>query len=197
MKGLLKLLPAVLGAGLMFATPAHARNYDCSKAGNANKAACKGGAASPSSAPVAPTPKPAAKPATARNYDCSKAGNANKAVCKGAAASPGPAPKPASTRNYDCSKAGNANKAVCKGAVAPGSASTSAPASAPKKSWWSPKPSASSTAPSAAPARTNAPTNTNPAGPNGATAVCNDGTYSHSAHRSGTCSHHGGVKSWY
>lgn len=32
--------------------------------------------------------------------------------------------------------------------------------------------------------------------PAGATALCRDGTYSFSAHRSGTCSHHGGVESW-
>jgi Protein of unknown function (DUF3761) len=32
--------------------------------------------------------------------------------------------------------------------------------------------------------------------PAGATAECNDGTYSYSQHRSGTCSHHGGVKRW-
>jgi|ERR1017187_4601308 hypothetical protein len=30
----------------------------------------------------------------------------------------------------------------------------------------------------------------------GATAVCRDGTYSFSQHRSGTCSHHGGVAKW-
>ncbi|HVI69822.1 MAG TPA: DUF3761 domain-containing protein, partial [Magnetospirillaceae bacterium] len=36
-----------------------------------------------------------------------------------------------------------------------------------------------------------------PAGPPaGATAECNDGTYSFSANRRGTCSHHGGVASW-
>jgi hypothetical protein len=33
---------------------------------------------------------------------------------------------------------------------------------------------------------------TNPAPP-GATARCRDGSYSYSQHRSGTCSHHGGV----
>jgi hypothetical protein len=33
--------------------------------------------------------------------------------------------------------------------------------------------------------------------PAGATAQCNDGTYSFSQHRSGTCSHHGGVAVWY
>jgi hypothetical protein len=32
---------------------------------------------------------------------------------------------------------------------------------------------------------------------NGATAQCNDGTLSYSAHRRGTCSHHGGVAIWF
>ncbi len=32
--------------------------------------------------------------------------------------------------------------------------------------------------------------------PSGATALCRDGTYSFSAHRRGTCSHHGGVATW-
>lgn len=31
----------------------------------------------------------------------------------------------------------------------------------------------------------------------GPTALCNDGTYSYSAHHRGTCSHHGGVAVWY
>jgi hypothetical protein len=33
--------------------------------------------------------------------------------------------------------------------------------------------------------------------PTGASAKCKDGTYSFSQHRSGTCSHHGGVSVWY
>lgn len=33
--------------------------------------------------------------------------------------------------------------------------------------------------------------------PAGATAQCADGTYSFSQHRSGTCSHHGGVMQWF
>src|SRR3989442_543907 len=37
---------------------------------------------------------------------------------------------------------------------------------------------------------------TTPAAPSGATARCRDGTYSFSAHRSGTCSHHDGVSAW-
>ncbi len=32
--------------------------------------------------------------------------------------------------------------------------------------------------------------------PAGASAKCRDGTYSFSRHRSGTCSHHGGVAAW-
>jgi hypothetical protein len=32
--------------------------------------------------------------------------------------------------------------------------------------------------------------------PSGATAICKDGSYSYSQHRSGTCSGHGGVRSW-
>jgi hypothetical protein len=32
--------------------------------------------------------------------------------------------------------------------------------------------------------------------PPGATAICEDGSYSSSTHRSGTCSRHGGVQSW-
>ncbi|MBG6139745.1 DUF3761 domain-containing protein [Longispora fulva] len=35
-----------------------------------------------------------------------------------------------------------------------------------------------------------------PQPPAGASAECNDGTYSFSAHRRGTCSSHGGVKRW-
>jgi hypothetical protein len=35
-----------------------------------------------------------------------------------------------------------------------------------------------------------------PSPPKGATALCRDGTYSFSAHRRGTCSHHGGVAQW-
>ncbi|AYJ85492.1 DUF3761 domain-containing protein (plasmid) [Sphingomonas paeninsulae] len=88
--------------------------------------------------------------------------------------------------NYDCSKAGNANKAACKGVAA-----APAPAARP-----SPRPTAAAPAPSAAP---RAPTGQATAGrgPDGATAKCRDNTYSHSAHRSGTCSRHGGVAQFY
>lgn len=174
MRNLVKLLPVVLAAGLIFTAPANARNYDCSKAGNANKAACK----TPVVAPAKPAKAtPASKPVATRNYDCSKPGNANKAVCKSAAA----APAPATTRNYDCTKPGNANKTVCKGIASTPASSTSA----------------SSASRPATQRPASAPRATTAAGPQGATAQCNDGTYSHSATHSGACSHHGGVKSWY
>jgi hypothetical protein len=77
-------------------SPLHAqtaRHYDCSKAGNANKAVCKGAAPAAQGAVATRT-------TIARHYDCTKAGNANKAVCKGSAAtttaaSVTPAPAPA------------------------------------------------------------------------------------------------------
>ena len=69
------------------------RHYDCSKAGNANKTACRGTASSAAPAQRA-TPAIRAVPVSAataaRHYDCSKAGNANKTVCKGAVAAPAP-----------------------------------------------------------------------------------------------------------
>jgi hypothetical protein len=193
MKRILLAVSGLLLAPMAFsAVPARAataaRNYDCAKPGNANKAVCKNAAATSK-----PAPAPAAA-AKARNYDCSKPGNKNKAACKSAVA---PAPTVTktttttvakTTRNYDCSKAGNANKAVCKGA-----ATTTTTVSRP-----APVAPVSRSAP-AAPV-TRAPVsgqNTNPGGPNGATAKCRDNTYSHSAHRSGTCARHGGVGQWY
>src|SRR6476659_3813172 len=87
------IIAIALAAGLSFAgsapAAAAARNYDCSKAGNANKAACKGIAkAQPTKvAPVTRTTTTATKTTTtSRNYDCTKAGNANKSACKTAAA---------------------------------------------------------------------------------------------------------------
>ncbi len=103
--------------------------------------------------------------------------------------------KTTTVRHYDCTKAGNANKAACKSA-----APAAAPAGAPKP--------ASASAPAApAPAARTVSTHTvqhstttqttSAAGPTGATAICNDGTYSHSAHHSGSCSRHKGVKQFY
>jgi hypothetical protein len=66
-------------------------------------------------------------------------------------------------------------------------------------SWTAPAPRP---APAPAPAAPNSSSGGSSGGstagvPNGSpTAICNDGTTSYSAHRQGTCSHHGGVAQW-
>ena len=77
----------LLGSAALFTSTAHAqaRHYDCTKAGNANKAVCKAAAAQVPAFPAAAAPATAVRATSARHYDCSKAGNANKAACKGIA----------------------------------------------------------------------------------------------------------------
>jgi hypothetical protein len=73
------------------------------------------------------------------------------------------------------------------------------------KTWWGADTGASSkateakaTAGSSSKAETKTATKTAPAdAPEGATAKCKDGTYSHAKTHSGACSHHGGVAEWY
>lgn len=165
---------------------AAARNYDCSKPGNANKAACKGAAAKP-----AATAKPPAA----------------KAAPKVAAAT-----KTTTTRTYDCTKAGNANKAQCKRSTTVASTTTTktAPAAAPAKPSMFQRmknamggSSAAPAKPVATPAAAPAPRKAAPAAasaedknPAGAIAQCKDGTYSHAKNRTGACSRHGGVAKW-
>ena len=181
------ILAAALAAGCTLASSAPAsaaaRNYDCSKPGNANKAACKTGA------------KDAAKMTT-------------KATAAKAAAPAKPAPKVAATkttksvtRNYDCTKAGNANKAACKGSTTVATTTTKTVAAPAKPSMLqrmksamtssskpAPKPAAMPTKPAAASVE-----DKNPAG---AIARCKDGTYSHAKTHTGACSRHGGVAKW-
>ena len=147
-------LSAAFASVLLFTSPAQARNYDCSKAGNATKAACKGKAAAP--APMAPATSPA--PATATI---------------------------AKPRNYDCTKIGNKFRAACRGQA------TAAPATAPQVT------SHPAMAAQPAPTMRGGDRATHAGGPNGATAMCKDGSYSHSLHHSGTCSGHKGVATWY
>jgi large subunit ribosomal protein L22e/Meckel syndrome type 1 protein len=205
------ILAVALAAGCTFASssPAFAatRNYDCSKPGNANKAACKTAAASAAKAAAKPSPvksAAAAKPKTTkvasttstktvtqRNYDCSKAGNKNKAMCKSAAATPAkPVVKQTtvatSTRHYDCTKPGNANKAQCKVSMSSRQAATK-PVAMPRNA----------AAPATMhPARMATNASVEDHNPAGAIATCKDGTYSHSKVRSGACSRHGGVAKW-
>jgi hypothetical protein len=177
---------SVLAAGCTLASSAPAiaaaRNYDCSKPGNANKAACK--TASKQTAKPKEAKAAASKPAKAAKAEASKP----------AAAKPAAKQAAATERHYDCSKAGNANKAACKGAAAttPVAAAKPAPKPAAKPA---PKPAAM---PKAAPAAKAAPAsksaeNSNPAG---AIAQCKDGTYSHAKTHRGACSRHGGVGKW-
>jgi hypothetical protein len=94
---------------------------------------------------------------------------------------------------------GSGHGGIQKAATAkPATAAAPAPAAAPAAA----APASATPAPAATAAKTStaaksAPTAT--AGntdPTGATAKCKDGTYSKSAHRSGTCSSHGGVAEW-
>lgn len=169
--------------------PASARNYDCSKAGNANKAACK----SPAVTTVAShkTTKVTTTKTTARSYDCMKAGNKNKAACRTSAAQSVPTAVPikttkVATRTYDCTKFYNKMRAVCRatGASTKSISSTIAP----------------SANPMTRPAGTHTTTTTVTRSVNGdaagAIAQCKDGSYSHAQHRTGACSRHGGVAKW-
>jgi hypothetical protein len=150
------LIRAVFGATVvlplaLIGASAHARNYDCSKPGNANKAVCKS------------VGKPAAPAAT------------KPAAPKAATSAPVATATPA-IRHYDCTKLGNRFRKECRAQAA----------TTPSKA-------------AAAPARPPVPAAAQGAGsgPQGATAKCKDGSYSHAAHHSGACSHHGGVAQFY
>lgn len=122
--------------------------------------------------PAAPT---AAAPATrARAAAAAPAGATFK--CKDGTFSTAQTPRGA------CSRHGGVASAI-------GAASAAAPA-APAAPAAAPQP-----APPSAPARAARPA-TPANAPANATALCKDGTYSTSQHRSGTCSRHGGVDRW-
>lgn len=209
------MTPAALAASPAAAATGAPRHYDCSKAGNTNKAACKSASAAASGRATA---------TKTRNYDCTKPGNANKAACKGATSAATPSrmtttatTTKTTTRQYDCTKAGNANKTACKtagaqthsgkssGAVKTTTKTTSTTTDCAK--WYNRlravcrTSSASSSprttvAPAAKPVATTGSgesINNNPAG---AVAQCKDGSYSHAKTHSGACSHHGGVAKW-
>jgi hypothetical protein len=187
MKKLLILASLAFGFAALSA-PASARTYDCSKAGNANKAACKSAGAAKAASPKTTTAT--TTKAAARTYDCTKAGNKNKAACRTSTAQAAPAAAPAKTAkvaapNYDCTKFINKMRAACRtaGASTPmGSSSTASP-SAPII-----KP--------ATQARSTTGTKSVNSDSAGASAQCKDGSYSHAQHHSGACSRHGGVAKW-
>jgi hypothetical protein len=87
---------------------------------------------------------------------------------------------------------GHGGVAEWTGGAAPSRpAAQTAPAPAPSKS--ASKAETATTAPAPTQAAAKTPSNTDPTG---ATALCKDGTYSHSKHHTGACSHHGGVSQW-
>jgi hypothetical protein len=192
------LVAALLVPVGIAASPAAAatRHYDCSKAGNANKAACKTAATKATQA--APesrtTTKSTTTKTTARHYDCTKAGNANKAACRTAATetsrgkTPGAVKKTTTTTatTYDCTKWYNRLRATCRTSTSSSPTRTTvAPA---------PKPSVANSGGTSTVSRpASSAENNNPAG---ATAQCKDGTYSHAKTHQGACSHHGGVAKW-
>ena len=108
--------PLVLAVGAANAADAPAAkkpmNYDCTKAGNKNKAACKGAAATPATKATPATPATKATPATTTTA----ATPATKAT-PATPATPATAAAPKKALNYDCTKAGNKNKQACKDAA--------------------------------------------------------------------------------
>ena len=71
-------------------------------------------------------------------------------------------------------------------AAQPGTSTTGSPAAQPD-----------SASPAAQPDSASSSTSASSGQGNGATAQCNDGTYSYAAHHQGACSHHGGVQQFY
>jgi predicted lipid-binding transport protein (Tim44 family) len=102
------------------------------------------------------------------------------------------------------SSAQTSKQAAPQPQVAPAATETPVSAPAPAVEPAAPSPASSSSSLSNTNTYTNSSGNTvhSPASstegtiPAGATAKCRDGTFSFSQHRSGTCSHHGGVSSW-
>jgi hypothetical protein len=199
--GRVMLVAALFVPAAMAASPASAaaapRHYDCSKPGNANKAACKSAPAkaSPAVPETRTTTKSTVTKTTERHYDCTKAGNANKAECK-AAASKTPTGKTSgavktttktTSTTYDCTKWYNKMRANCRATTTSTPAKTKV-APAPK-----PAPAPKSAAAPKATAGSGESVNNNPSG---AIAQCKDGTYSHAKTHQGACSRHGGVAKW-
>lgn len=156
----------------------------CSHHGGVDKSAA--GAASTS----APTPAPTAVGPTASPSPTATPSGAS-VTCKDGSA--GKAGKGACSHHGGVDKSGGTTGSSTPAAapVAP-TASASAPAPAPTASAPTPAAPAAPQASTSAATPTSS-TNASNTDATGATAKCKDGTYSHSKHHSGSCSHHGGV----
>ena len=102
---ILLLAPLALPASASASTPRH---YDCTKAGNANKAACKAAAKTPPSSPMAAAPPVAPQPTA------SSSAASQPAATGGAPRIVAWTEKNGKVVHYDCSKRGNFNKKACK-----------------------------------------------------------------------------------
>ena len=189
------ILSAFLAPAALTTAPATAatRHYDCSKAANANKTACKNPSNAGAATPSRTVTTTAKSTTTSRHYDCTKAGNATKPACRTAGAQTATGSSPgavkttttSSATTTDCTKWFNKARAACR-------TSTS---SSPPRTTVAPaaKPTAANSSPAATPHSSKSAANSNA---QGATAQCKDGTFSHAAHHAGACSHHGGVAKW-
>jgi len=138
---------------------------------------------------------------TASSEKASKKAKSDKSSTTSAAAQPSTPPEGATGKCKDGSYTTSATKkGACRGhggvaewtgGAAPSApAKEAAPATAPATSKATSAAGTAATAPAAS-AKTSSNTD-----PTGATALCKDGTYSHSKHHTGACSHHGGVSQW-
>ena len=168
-------LAAIVAFGLtgLSAGPAGARNYDCSKSGNANKSECKA-AVKPAAAPPKVATKTVAK--AERKYDCRLSGNKNKAACKTTTTPAMPSVKQSSTTMVTRGPKPTAVTTVTT-KVTPNAAKTATMS----KPVVMAKPKAASS---------------EDGNPVGSIGRCKDGLYTHSKVRSGACSRHGGVAQW-
>jgi len=122
--------------------------------------------------------------ADSSNPTTCKDGTTSAASGRGACSGHGGVQKATKTSPSSTSAAPTAGTAPAAPAPSSDAASHSAPAA---KAAARSTPSASKSAPAEAGGKSD---------PTGATAKCKDGTYSKSTHRTGTCSHHGGVAEW-
>jgi Protein of unknown function (DUF3761) len=149
----------------------------CSGHGGVQKAAKSTAGAAPAAPAAAAAPAAPAAPAASGTPSTCKDGTTSTATGRGACSGHGGVQK--ASKSKPAADATAAAPAAAPAAAAPAAAATT-PAAAKAST-------ASKSAPSAAAGNTD---------PTAATAKCKDGTYSKSAHHSGTCSSHGGVAEW-
>ena|SRR5450631_1851612 len=162
------------------ADPAPTTCKDGTTTTSTGKGTCSGHGGVQKAKTTTPAAAPAAAPAASGATTTCKDGTTTTSTGKGTCSGHGGIQKPTKAK-----PATAATTAPAPAAAAPAAAATPAPATPAATA------AKSSTATKSAPTATAGNTD-----PTGATAKCKDGTYSKSAHRSGTCSSHGGVAEW-